>query len=256
MRRLATLACLVATAVTAAAPGVARAAATDAQRPRLQARVATCATGTTVRERAAAFTASMPVIDGTARMGIRFDLLQRRPGEVEFTPVKLPAWGRWERSEAGRTGFIYTKRVRALRAPGAYRARVRFRWYAADGRILRRAERTTPTCRQPDPRADLRAAALGVAGGPGPATATYLLTVRNAGRGAAGPFDVVLATAGMPQAPVSVDGLAAGESRVVSVPGPACAPGATLRFVLDAGAAVAESDEADDVVDRPCPVAG
>jgi hypothetical protein len=29
-----------------------------------------------------------------------------------------------------------------------------------------------------------------------------------------------------------------------------------VRFVLDAGASVAESDEADDVVDRPCPVPG
>jgi hypothetical protein len=196
----------------------------------------------------------MPAIEGSARMWIRFDLLQRTAGEAEFAPVRLPAWGRWERSEPGRTGFIYTKRVQALRAPGAYRARVRFRWYAADRRVLRRAQRVTKTCRQPDPRADLRAGALSVAGGLGPAGATYLLTVTNGGRGAAGPFDVVLTTAEMPQAPVRVDGLAAGESRVVSVPGPRCAAGATVRFVLDAGAAVEESDEADDVVDRLCPV--
>jgi subtilase family serine protease len=55
---------------------------------------------------------------------------------------------------------------------------------------------------------------------------------------------------------VRVPGLAAGASRVVSVPGPPCVAGATVRFVLDAGAAVAESDEADDVVDRVCPAAG
>jgi hypothetical protein len=189
-------------------------------------------------------------------MWMRFDLLQRMPGEAEFAPVQLPAWGRWERAEPGRTGFIYTKRVQALRAPGAYRAHVRFRWYAPDGRLLRRARRLTPICRQPDPRPDLRAGALTRAGGLGPEAATYLLTVQNTGRGAAGPFDVVLTTTGMPQPPVRVDGLAAGESRVVGLPGPACAPGSTVRFVLDAGAAVAESDEADDVVDRPCPVAG
>src|SRR4051812_42223382 len=253
MRRLATLACLAA-AAPAAAPALAPARAAAPPRPPLQARLASCATGPTVRERTAAFTASMPAADGAARMGMRFDLLQRMPGEAEFAPVALPAWGRWERSEPGRTGFIYTKRVQALRAPGAYRARVRFRWYAADGRIIRRVQRTTSTCRQPDPRPDLTAEALGVAGGLGPAAATYLLTVRNAGRGAAGPFDVVLATDGMPQAPVRVDGLAAGESRVVSVPGAACAAGATLRFVLDAGAAVAESDEADDIVDPPRPL--
>jgi CARDB protein len=255
MRRLAMLACCAA-AATAAAPAVARAAAAEQQLPALQARLASCTTGDAARARTAAFTASMPAIDGTASMWIRFDLFQRMTGEAEFAPVQLPAWGRWERSEPGRTGFIYTKKVQALRAPGAYRARVRFRWYGTDGRVLRRAQRLTKTCRQLDPRPDLRAGALTVAGGLGPATATYLLTVTNSGRGAAGPFDVRLTAEGMPAAPVRSAGLAAGESSVVSIPGPRCAAGATVRFLLDAGAAVDESDEADDVVDRLCPAAG
>jgi hypothetical protein len=37
---------------------------------------------------------------------------------------------------------------------------------------------------------------------------------------------------------------------------PRCTPGSTVRFVLDPDAVVAESDEADDVVDRPCPIGG
>jgi CARDB len=250
MRRRATIACLAA-AVAMTAPAVARAA--EQQRPPLQARVVSCTTGPAASARIAAFTASMPALAGTARMWIRFDLLQRTPGEATFSTVALPAWGRWERSQVGRAGFIYTKRVRALRAPGEYRARVRFRWYDARGRVQRRAQRVTKTCRQPDPRPDLRAGALAVAPGLGPSSATYLLTVRNAGRGAAGRFDVVLSAGGMPQPPVRVDGLAAGATRVVDVPGPLCDAGSTLRFVLDAGAAVAESDEADDVVDRACP---
>jgi hypothetical protein len=251
MRRHATIACFAATVVTTA-PAAARAA--EQQRPPLQARLVSCTTGPTASARVAAFTASMPALARTARMWIRFDLLQRMPGEARFATVALPAWGRWERSQVGRAGFIYTKRVRALRAPGAYRARVRFRWYDARGGVQRRAQRVTKTCRQPDPRPDLRAGALAVAPGLGPSSATYLLTVRNAGRGAARPFDVVLSAGGMPQPPVHVDGLAAGATRVVDVPGPLCDVGSTLRFVLDAGAAVAESDEADDVVDRACPV--
>ena len=251
MRRHVTLACL-AVAVIATAPAAARAAAQ--QRPPLQARLLSCATGATAGARTAAFSASMPALAGTARMWIRFDLLQRMPGETDFAPVALPAWGRWERSQTGRAGFIYTKRVRALRAPGAYRARVRFRWYDANGRLQRRSQRITKTCRQPDFRPDLRAGALTVAPGLGPSSATYQLVVRNAGRGAAGPFDVGLSAGGMPQPPVRVDGVAAGASRVVEVPGPSCAAGSAVRFVLDAGAAVAESDEADDVVDRDCPV--
>jgi hypothetical protein len=65
----------------------------------------------------------------------------------------------------------------------------------------------------------------------------------------------VLSTGGgMPQPPMRIAGLAGGASTVVSIPGPRCAAGTTLRFVLDAAGAVAESDEADDVVDRACPV--
>ena len=80
--------------------------------------------------------------------------------------------------------------------------------------------------------------------------------MRNTGRAPAAPFDVVLAIAGMPQPSLRVAGLAPGEDQLLSIPGPRCAPGSTVRFVLDAGGAVAESDEADDAVDRPCPVAG
>jgi len=186
-------------------------------------------------------------------MWVRFDLLQRMDADGEFARVQLPSWGRWQRSEPGRTAFIYTKKVRGLRAPGAYRARVSFRWYAADGRLVRTARRTTRTCRQPDLRPDLEAGPLGAGAGLGPDSVTYLLDVGNTGAAPAVPFQVSLAVAGAPQPPVSVAGLGAGERQVVSIAGPRCVPGSTVRVVLDPGASVDESDEDDDVVDRPCP---
>src|SRR3954462_7259546 len=227
-----------------AAPLAAAPAALAQERPSPHARLVGCITGPTPAARTATFTARMPATAGTNRMWMRFDLLQRMAGQTGFAPVRLPAWGVWERSERGRSAFIFTKKVRGLRAPGAYRARVRFRWYDARGRIQRRAQRVTQTCRQPDPRPNLRAGGLSVATGLGPASATYMLTVTNPGRGAAGPFDVVLSAGAMPEPPVRVAGLPAGGSVVVALPGPRCAAGATLRFVLDSGAAVAESDEA------------
>jgi len=247
---MAAIACLLAPLAAPAAAG-----ATE-RRPPLQARLVACTTGPGAAARRATFTASMPAVAGAARMAIHFQLLQRAPGDAAFARVALPAWARWERSEPGRTGFIYTRTVRALRAPGAYRASVRFRWIAADGRVVRRAHRHTPICRQPDPRPDLEAGALSAAPGLGPATVTYLLTVHNAGRGAAGPFEIALTTAATPQPPVAVAGLAPGASRVVEIAGPRCEPGSTVRFALDPANAVAESDEGDDVVDRACPVAG
>jgi CARDB protein len=248
--RLATIACLL--TPLAAAPA---ADAQRQQRPPLGARLVACTTGATAPARVAVFSARMPALPGTRRMWMRFDLLQRTPGQAEYERVRLPAWGVWERSQPGRTGFIYTKRVQGLRAPGAYRARVRFRWSDATGRVQQRATRTTPTCRQPDPRPDLTAGALSAMAGLG-SGATYLLEVGNDGRGPAPPFDVVLSVAGMPEPAVRVAGLAPDEHRVVSIAGPRCAPGWTVRFVLDAAGAVDEADEAGDVVDRPCPAIG
>jgi hypothetical protein len=248
MRRIATIACLA--APLAAAPATAAAAQ---ERPSLGARLVTCTTGPTPSTRTATFTARMPALAGTQRMWMRFDLLQRTPGQAEYEVVRLPAWGVWQRSQPGRTAFIYTKTVQRLRAPGAYRARVRFRWYDAAGELQRRAQRITRTCREPDPRPDLTAGALTAAPGLGPDSATYLLDVRNSGRGPAAPFDVVLAVEGMPQPAFHVQGLAPGEDQLLSIPGPRCAPGSTVRFVLDAGGVVAESEEAGNIVDRPCP---
>src|SRR3954453_3066793 len=184
-----------------AAPLAAAPAALAQERPSPHARLVRCTTGATPAARTATFTARMSAAAGTVRMWMRFDLLQRMAGQAEFAPVRLPAWGVWERSERGRSAFIFTKRVRGLRAPGAYRARVHFRWYDARGRIQRRAQRITRRGRQPDPRPDLLAGALSIAPGPGPASVTYLLTIENSGRGAAGPFDVVLSAGGMPQPP-------------------------------------------------------
>src|SRR3954451_18760987 len=157
VRRLAPLVCSAAVAIV-----VASAAAPALAQERPHARLVRCTTGATPAARTATFTARMPAAAGTNRMWMRFDLLQRMAGQAEVAAVGVPAWGVWERSERGRTAFIFTKKVRGLRAPGAYRARVRFRWYDARGRIQRRAQRVTRPCRQPDPRPDLRAGALSV----------------------------------------------------------------------------------------------
>jgi subtilase family serine protease len=78
--------------------------------------------------------------------------------------------------------------------------------------------------------------------------------VRNAGRTAAGPFDVALTVDGVEQPPERVlGGLAPGASSTVTFLAPRCAPGSTLRFDLDAEDEVDESAKLDDVVERACP---
>jgi hypothetical protein len=206
--------------------------------------------------RYAVFTGAMPAMTGTARMSMRFDLLQRRAASSTVTSIVVPKWGRWETSRPGRSSYTFSRRVNGL-APGTdYSAVVRFRWYGEDGALQHSARRVSATCRQPDTRPDLRAAVLSADRGAEPGTASYTYVVRNAGKGPAGPFDLVLTVSGAPQPAQRVGGLDPGEEQVVTLAGPVCQPGSTVRLAVDASAEVGERDEADDVVETACPFAG
>jgi hypothetical protein len=247
MRRAALIAVLVAFAVPAVA---------SAQQPPLRAKLTACASGPLATDRTATFTGSMPAIKGARRMWMRFDVLAHVGSTTAFAPLKVPGLGVWQKSVPGRPGgFVFNQRVQGLLAPGVYRAVVRFRWYGKGGRLLRATSRETAICKQPDQRPDLLAGRLDAVPGPGPGIATYTLVVRNDGRGPAGSFDVVLSGVGPDQPPQRVTGLAPGGSTMLIFAAPQCAPGSTVRLTVDAGAEVAEADEADDVVERTCPLA-
>src|SRR5690606_36748050 len=138
-------------------PAAAGAFAAD-ERPRPRVALAACSTGATDDERFGVFTASMPALRGTVRTAMRFPLRERTPGS-RWTRVRAAGFGRWERSDPGRAGFVYTKRVERMRRVADYRVVVRFRWEQADGTRRRRVRRS-PVCRQPDPRPDLELASV------------------------------------------------------------------------------------------------
>ena len=248
MRRAALILILLALALPAGA---------QAQAPPLRVKLAACQRGPAAADRTATFVGSMPSMAGTKRMWMRFDLYTRIPPATDFAAVKAPKLGVWQKSVLGKasSGFVFTQRVQGLTAPASFRAQVRFRWYGKGGRLLRSTTRASAICKQPDQRANLRAGTLDVVRGPQPGQATYALEVLNDGHNAAGPFDVVLTVAGAEQPPLRVaEGLAPDGTRTVTFLAPRCAPGSTLRFDLDAEDEVEESDEADDVVERVCPL--
>jgi hypothetical protein len=171
-----------------------------------------------------------------------------------YKAVDLPEWSGVERSDPGRPGFIFTKRVEALLAPAAYKAVVRFRWYDKKGRVQRDVSRTTGPCRQPDPRPDLQVGEL--TGRVRDAdTAVYEVVARNDGRGVAGAFGVGLTIGGRVQAPLTLGPLAPGTRDLGQFVGPRCKPGETVTIELDADGAVDEADETNNVAQRPCPLA-
>ncbi|MCW2983139.1 MAG: hypothetical protein JWR63_709 [Conexibacter sp.] len=241
-------------ALVAAAAAAAPAHAAD--KVTLSAKLAACTTGADEAERAAVFTGSMPAASATKRMQMRFVLAQRTGAGPKgiYKKVVVPGWGVWEKSEPGRQGFVFTKRIEALAAPAAYRAVVTFRWYDAKGHAQRTATRTTPACEQPDPRPDLVFGGLDAVALAND-TAAYSVSVGNDGHSDAVPFAVTVTVDGTTTDPVVLGPLAAGDRVSRTIAAPRCAPGSTITVTIDAANAVDESVESDDVVQRPCPLA-
>src|SRR4051812_42079340 len=203
-----------------------------ADKPPLAAKVTVCQTGETADARAAEFTASMPAIARTQRMQMRFVLLQRRGTKGKFRGLDVPDWGSWEKTDPGRAGFVFTKRIEGLLAPAAYRAKVFFRWYDKRGSVLRQATRTTPACEQPDLRPDLQLERFDAAvKGDG---ASYTVVVRNAGKGTAAPSAVEISFGPATLGPVQLGAIAAGDSALGALSGPRCTAGQQVTIHLDA----------------------
>lgn len=100
-------------------------------------------------ERSATFIGEMTAIPGTVRMSMRIDVEERAPGEAEFHAVTESGLGVWRPSDPKVKVYKYLKQVGNLSAPASYRGLVRFRWLNAHGHAIKRAERLTTRCLQP-----------------------------------------------------------------------------------------------------------
>jgi hypothetical protein len=236
-------------AMLAAIPAAAQAPVFDLP---LRARLTDCHRGLPATDRFAVFVGQMPALQGTKRMSMRFDLFELAPTGA-WEKVVVPKFGMWQKSLPGKPGFIYEKRVDQLQAPASYRVELRYRWYDAQGNLQRQAHRTTPVCREPDPRPDLAVGKVeAVTAGNG--LLSYAIMVRNDGRSDVGPFDLVLSVDGGAQPPATVAGLPAGGHTTVTVVAPKCARGSQIQVALDPGGTIDEANETNDVVSRLCPV--
>jgi CARDB protein len=189
---------------------------------------------------------------GAARMGIRFDLLQKLPG-LQLQAVQAPGLGVWNVSAPGRSSYRYTKRIENLAAPANYRVIVRFRWYNAKGAVIAHARRVTRACRQPDYRPDLRLRNPDVQPSGQSGTARYEVGVINLGRTLASNFDVLLTVNGAQQPAVTVQQLTPGVGQRVSFVAPRCQAGTVVSFTADPDNRVDERNESNDALELPCP---
>jgi len=108
-----------------------------------------CLTTGEQAERSATFVGEMTAVPGTARMAMRFELLEKAEGEPVPHAVTSPGLGTWLRSSPGIKTYKNLDKVIDLAAPAIYRAQIRFRWMNARNRPLKTLELRTPRCTQP-----------------------------------------------------------------------------------------------------------
>jgi hypothetical protein len=210
----------------------------------------------------ATFVGSMPARSTSGRMEMRFTLQRATDAATGFETVAVPKFSSWVKSKAGRTGFVYKKKVVGLIGPAEYRVVVAFRWRDANGKVVHRAQRTSKPCKQADTRPNL---ALGkvTATAVDASTADYAVVVRNTGRTAAGEFAVTIGTGATPGIGGSaatpsqdvIGGLDAKSSTKLTIRGARCTPGSTIDVTVDPAGTVVERDETDNTVTVACPFA-
>lgn len=197
------------------------------------------------------FSGQMDGVDGTKTMAIEFELYTRSAGQSAFK--RDP---RAEESVSRKAVAVYQYGPRTFLLPDLatatdYRARMTFRWTATNGDVTT-VRRWSSVCRVA-PQPDLALGDLTTTASGQPGVQRYTVPVRNDGRADAGAFDVALRIGLEDRAPVTVTGLAAGGSQLVTFTAPRCAPGDVLRFEVDPDNRVAEEDERDNVLTVACP---
>ena len=238
MRRALLITALAAAAL-AALPAVA-----SAQQLRTSVRLVDCS----FEQHEAVFRGSMRGIEGSARMGMRFTLLERT-GSNGFKPLKAPGLGRWRRAQPGVVSFGYRQVVKALPENAAYKMRVDFRWLAADGSVLAQVQKGSPACRQFSALPNLRVEVLGASDTKVAGVVRYRVLVTNTGRAqVTAPVRLSVDDAVIDTASVA---LMPGEWRQIDFRGPTCTN--TVAAAADPDGTIVESSETDNIDEVPCP---
>ncbi len=191
---------------------------------------------------AAVFRGRMSRLPGSSRMGMRFTL-QEHTGHG-FEAVEAPGLQGWRRSKVGVGAFAYRQGVRNLALNAAYRMRVDFRWWSASRRVLRRARRLSPVCRQYEALPNLRARVTGAEGTKVAGVVRYVVSLSNAGRAAATAAAARLTVDGNIVDTRTVPALGPGEQQKLVFRGPDC--GQVVEARADPDGLVAETFEADN----------
>jgi hypothetical protein len=213
------------------------------------AKVVDCRTGKVPEARLATFEGRVKSFKGATRMGMRFRLMERTPGAAGAQAVDAPKLSPWRKSRVGVKEFTYAQTVKGLASGVTYSVLVQFRWYNADGKVIRKAQRESGTCVQDGQLPNLVLGSVKSSPGSVEGTAVYIVQVGNTGQGDVKSFTVSLIADGAHIDTRTLDGLKAGEFTSVKFTGPYCR---RLRAVVDRGQTVPETVEEDNDLRARC----
>jgi len=194
-------------------------------------------------------------------MALRFQLLSKAKGASTLSPLSggdLNSWITPANPTLGQRSkdvWIVKKPIVDLMAPATYHFHVQFRWIGAHSRVLATTVRDSQTCFQPELRPDLALQPISVTPNPTNASlSTYVATIRNQGRTAAGPFEVLYSPGGGAAVKTrSVPGLAAQTSTKLTFHGQSCSPTVTPTITVDPNDQVDDANRANNSQAVVCP---
>lgn len=243
MRRSILIAVCGAVAVATALPGSAPAAPIVGKTPAIK--LISC----TPEEHGAVYQGRMASISGTDHMAMRYTLFSQVPGKAEAR-VRVPGLSRWRRSKPGVGAFAWKQELLNLAVGATYRVQVDFRWYDAEGTVLRTTRKRSTTCRQFSDLPNLRVQLMGT--GPTSTEGVVRYRVRVDNTGALGAYGAVvrLSVDGAAAQKQTLGALAAGESRTISLFGPACQR--WVEAAADPDNTIVEVSESDNTHSLAC----
>jgi hypothetical protein len=197
----------------------------------------------------AVFHGKMRQVEDSARMAMRFTLLERT-GTEGFLPVPAPKLGRWHRSRVDVGSFGYKQIVRNLAGGSVYSMRVDYRWYDEDGKVVKRARKRSSSCPHPTALPNLRVRIVGVRHTADEDTDRYYVKVMNFGQAPAENVPVTLSVDGVLGGSATVPLLYSKGSKVVSIRAPECED--YLEAAADPDELIAETSELDNTHQLAC----
>ena len=196
-------------------------------------------------ERSAAFVGRMRAIRDSVEMWMRFTLQERVLPAKSFKPLSVPGLEVWHKSRPNVRRFGFRQRVRALAKAAIYKVDVAFRWYDADGHLMRETLERSRRCRQPGALPNLRIERIGRR-----PNGQYYVRVSNVGRDTASGAEVQLFVDGQDAGLVELPDILPYSIRGTLFAGPDCE--GSVQAVVDPAATLRESAEDDNALTVPC----